>query len=202
LDANHDHTADDESPEAASIEDEANSLESENSSAAEDGANDSRRPGRKAAMLICSIALVIIATVSAVAFVMTRNTSEPANNDESETRAAIQVMVDRYNAGDFTYVKNNSCGELKIRALRDLGGLMDLNGSGAPSPSRYEIRSVSDFQYFSRSKEGVQVYANAEVKYASSRNPVNHVAYFALLRDGNRWNVCTAMLMSMFSSDQ
>lgn len=149
---------------------------------------------------VAAVALVVVLVVNLVK----RDTSAPGVTSEPEVTSTIQTMVDRYNAADVGYIKNNSCGELKIRSENDLGGLMDLNGSGAKSPGRYEIVDVGDFQYFSEAKNAAQIYANAEIKYPGNATSVNYVGYFSLLRDSGsgKWKVCTAYLMSIFAKNE
>ncbi|MET9327164.1 hypothetical protein [Tsukamurella sp. NPDC003166] len=150
------------------------------------------------AFALLAVAIVAVAAFSGYSFGRNNPSETTVSDSEKRSIEAVSNLIERYNSNDYKYIADNSCGELKARAITDLGGLMDFAGDGAPSATRYHVDNIGNFRYFSEAGLVGQIYAQAKIRYPNDSAAREFVASFTLLKgkQDNQWKVCTAYLMS------
>lgn len=143
-------------------------------------------------------------SVTLVALVIAAALAWPEGNDRNEIKSprlaaiesAVRTVVEDYNSGDWAALSNRACGDLAARIIAGQhdGVLTNRKGNGV------QVTSLADFHYTTENPDGTG-YTFAKVKLGvpgdSDGETSDQVAFFALLKNADSWNVCTSQLVTV-----
>lgn len=149
-----------------------------------------------------ALVLAVVVVILTVALVRSSNGAEDpdsansvaySDGDKKEVNAvqdAVRKLFVKYNQGDWKFVEDNTCGDVRLRFLegRKDGIVSDAEDKVVKSTK------VSDFSYALVTNNSARIFAR--LTFAAEDDPggenSENIGFFALLKDSGVWRVCTA----------